>query len=256
MVSRNNNVDYRDLAIYIAKSLYEIFTNTGIIFTKPYKNEDKLSKEFKLNFCSFSNEEVYSLSYKLLIELNNEDDFPKIENRISEIKNNILNRRNSFIFLEYLINILEKDKESYQTDCIKYNILILLLYLSKNDCQRLVLSNGYFNICINELKKIYKDIQPPKVCHKDNKIIKKYKKQKIKNFSNVIKKIGPYFKKQENYEELEKINGLLKKYKNKEINLDNIEEYIQKNGKYLDIYAELYYKILNTQVKKKNMKDL
>ena len=131
MISNNVDVDYRDLAIYIAKNLYEILKNSDIVFTEPYKNADKLLKEFKLNFCSFSNEEVYSLSYKLLMELSDEDNIFKIENRVSEININILNRRNSFIFLEYLINILEKDKESYQKDCIKYNILILLLYLSK-----------------------------------------------------------------------------------------------------------------------------
>jgi len=256
MVSSNDDVDYRDLAIYITKSIYEIFENSDIIFTKPYKNENKLLKEFKLNFCSLSDKEIYSLSYKLLMELNNEDNFLKTENRITEINKNVLNRRNSFIFLEYLINILEKDKESYQKDCIKFNILILLLYLSKNDCKRLVCSNGYFNICINELKKIYKDIEPPKTCDIDNKIKKKYKKQKVKNFSSVIKKIGAYFKTQENYEELEKINGLLKKYKKKEINSDNIEEYIQKNEKYLDIYAEQYVKILNTQVKKEEYERL
>ena len=255
MVSSNADVDYRDLAIYITKNLYEIFTNSDIIFTKPYKSEDKLSKEFKFNFCSFSNKEVYSLSYKLLMELNDEDNI-LIENRISEINKNILNRRNSFIFFEYLINILEKDKESYQNDCIKYNILILLLYLSKNDCKRLICSNGYFNICINELKKIYKDIETPKTCDIDNKIIKKYKKQKVKNFSEVIKKIGSYFNSKQNYEELGKINVFLKKYKNKEINSDNIEEYIQKNEKYLDIYVEQYYKILNTQVKKEEYERL
>ena len=104
MVSSNDDADYRDLAIYITKSIYEIFENSDIIFTKPYKNEDKLLKEFKLNFCSFSDKEVYSLSYKLLMELNNEDNFLKIENRISEINKNILNRRNSLIH-SFFLNI-------------------------------------------------------------------------------------------------------------------------------------------------------
>ena len=256
MISNNVDVDYRDLAIYIAKNLYEILKNSDIVFTEPYKNADKLLKEFKLNFCSFSNEEVYSLSYKLLMELSDEDNIFKIENRVSEININILNRRNSFIFLEYLINILEKDKESYQKDCIKYNILILLLYLSKNDCKRLVCSNGYFNICINELKTIYKNIEPPTTCAIDEEIKKKYKKQKVKNFYRVITTVGPYFKTQENYEELEKLNCFFKKYQKKEINSDNIEEYIKENEKYLDIYIELYYKILNIQVKKEEYERL
>ena len=250
MVSSNDDVDYRDLAIYIAKNLYEIFKNSDIVFTKSYKNEDKLLKEFEFNFCSFSNEEVYSLSYKLLMELSNENNIFKIENRISEININILNRRNSLIFLEYLINILEKDTESYQKDCIKFNILILLLYLSKNDCKGLVCSNGYFNICINELKAIYKDIEPPKTCAIDNEIKNKYKKQKVKNFYLTIKSIRSYFKSKQNYEELEKINSFLGKYQNEEINSDNIEEYIKENEKYIDIYVEHYYKILNIQVKK------
>jgi hypothetical protein len=114
------------------------------------------------------------------MELSNANNILKIENRVSEIKINILNRRNSFIFLEYLINILEKDKESYQKDCIKYNILILLLYLSKNDCKSLVCSNGYFNICINELKTIYKNIEPPTTCAIDEEIKKKIQKAKSK----------------------------------------------------------------------------
>jgi len=250
MVSNNDDVDYRDLAIYITKNLYKIFKKTDIVFTKPYKNKDKLLNEFKLNFCSFSNEEVYSLSYKLLMELSNESNIFKIENRISEININILNRRNSLIFLEYLINILEKDKESYQKDCIKFNILILLLYLSKNDCKKLVCSNGYFNICINELKTIYKDIEPPKTCSIDSEIENKYKEQKIKNFYNVIKSIESYFNSNQNYEELEKVNGFLSKCQNEEINSDNIEEFIKENEEYIKIYVERYYKILHIPVKK------
>ena len=250
MASNNDDVDYRDLAIYITKNLYKIFKKTDFVFTKPYKNKDKLLNEFKLNFCSFSNEEVYSLSYKLLMELSNESNIFKIENRISEININILNRRNSLIFLEYLINILEKDKESYQKDCIKFNILILLLYLSKNDCKKLVCSNGYFNICINELKTIYKDIEPPKTCSIDSEIENKYKEQKIKSFYNVIKSIESYFNSNQNYEELEKVNGFLSKCLNEEINSDNIEEFIKENEEYIKIYVERYYKILHIPVKK------
>jgi len=228
MISNKDDADYRDLAIYIAKNLYEIFKNSGMIFKKAKKNADKLLKEFKLEFCSFSNEEVYSLSYNLLMEFLNEDKIPQIANRVSEINKNILNR-SSIIFLEFLINILEKDKESYQKDCIKFNILILLLYLSKNDCKRLICSNGYFNLCINELKEIYKDIDPPKTCFIDSKIKKKYKKQKVKNFNIVINTIKSYFQTKQDYEELEKINGFLKKYQKEEINSDNIEAYIKKN---------------------------
>ena len=250
MASNNDDVDYRDLAIYITKNLYKIFKKTDFVFTKPYKNKDKLLNEFKLNFCSFSNEEVYSLSYKLLMELSNESNIFKIENRISEININILNRRNSLIFLEYLINILEKDKESYQKDCIKFNILILLLYLSKNDCKKLVCSNGYFNICINELKTIYKDIEPPKTCSIDSEIENKYKEQKIKSFYNVIKSIESYFNSNQNYEELEKVNGFLSKCLNEEINSNNLEEFIKENEEYIKIYVERYYKILHIPVKK------
>ena len=256
MASSSDDVDYRDLAIYIAKNLYKIYKNSDIVFTKPYKNEDKLLKEFKLNFCSFSNEEIYSLSYKLLMELKQKSNILKIENRISEINQNILNKRNSFIFLEYLINILEKDTESYQKDCIKFNILILLLYLSKDDCKRLICSNGYFNICINELTKIYKDIEPPKICAIDTEIKNKYKNQKVKNFYTALEEIGIYFNSKQNYEELGKINGYLRKYQDEEINSDNIEEYIKENEKYIDIYVECYYKILNIQVKKEEYESL
>ena len=256
MNSNSNDVDYRDLAIYIVQNLYEIFKSSDLVFINPYKAEDKLLKEFKLEFCSFANEEVYSLSYKLLMELYNDGNIKKIEKRLSKINENILNKRNSLIFLEYLVNILNKDIESYQKDCIKLNILILLLYLSRNDCQRLICSNGYFNICINELKEIYKDIEPPKTSDKDNEIKEKYKNQKVKSFYSVLREVESYFKTEKNYEELEKINNYFNKYRKKEINSNNIEEYINQNDKYFFIYIEKYCKKFHVEMKKEDYERL
>ena len=101
----------------------------------------------------------------------------------------------------------------------------------------MVCSNGYCNICIHELKTINKDILPPKTCAIDIEIKNKYKNQKVKNFYTAIEEIGIYFNSKQNYEELGKINGYLRKYQDEEINSDNIEEYIKENEKYLDIYV-------------------
>ena len=90
MISNNDNADYGNLVIYITENLYEVFKHSIMVFTKQYKNADKLLKEVKPKFCSFLNEEVYSLSYKLLMEFDNEDNILKIENRVSKINKNIL----------------------------------------------------------------------------------------------------------------------------------------------------------------------
>ena len=37
MSSNSDDVDYRDLAIYIAKNLYKFFKSSGIAFVNPYK---------------------------------------------------------------------------------------------------------------------------------------------------------------------------------------------------------------------------
>ena len=45
---------------------------------------------------------------------------------------------------------------------------MLLLYLLKNDSERMVCSSGYFNICINDLKTMYKNIESSKTSDTDN----------------------------------------------------------------------------------------
>lgn len=242
MDSTKKSNNYRDLAIYIVKNLYQSLQNKGYFVIEPYEFEDQLLNEFKLEFYSISNEYIYSLSYKLLMEM--EKNNYQVNIQLGKITGNLLNKRNLFIFLEYLIDILEKDEKSYSNELIKLNILILLLFFSKNDCKKLVTSNGYFNICINELKKLFPNIGYKNESIFDKDMIEDYISIKKINFLNAFKFLNQNNKKMED-DDIPKIGQIIKQVKSNEINNENIDNYIKKNDRYLGIYIQEYFKICN-----------
>ena len=254
MEYKNQNIDYRDLSLYIVKNLYNLLKDGVGSFINPYSLEKQILNEFTLKFSSLSEEQIYSFCYRLLMDIEKKFDYD-VGIRFELIKDNLLNKRNLFIFVEYILKILEEDKESFKNECIKLDILILLLYLSKNNCEELVLAYGYFNICINELQKIYPNIECPKKTIFDQEIINKYNGEKRRNFAASLKEVEIYYNKNKIFGELPKINKLLNQINSKEININNIDSFINAYNKYLDRFLKEKFNYSSFKTDKKERKE-
>ena len=243
-------LDYRDLAIYIVRYLQELLKKEYCFLIKPYSLEKKIMSVFKLDFYSLSEEQIYSFSYRLLMDMFKIEFYNGMYKRLKLIKSNCLNKRNLYIFVDYILKILETDEESFKNDCIKLDILIILLYLSKNNCEKLVLAYGYFNICINELQKIYPNIECPNKTIFDDEIIEDYNTEKVINFKHFLSEAQSYYNKNNLYEKINEINKLLNQIISKGINSKNIDTYIEKYIEHLNTFLKEYFNRYSYQYKK------
>ena len=255
MEYKNQNIDYRDLSLYIVKNLYNLLKDGVESFINPYSLEKQILNEFTLKFSYLSEEQIYSFCYWLLMDIEKFKFDYDVRKRFELIKDNLLNKRNLFIFVKYILKILEEDKESFKNEFIKLDIFILLLYLSKNNGEELVLAYGYFNISINELQKIYPNIECPKTTIFDQEIINKYNEEKSLNFEASLKEVEIYYNKNKIYGELPKINKLLNQINSKEININNIDSFINTNNKYLDRFLKEKFNYSSLKTDKKERKE-
>ena len=88
------------------------------------------------------------------------------------------------------------------------------------------------------MQKIYPNIECPKTTIFDQEIINKYNEEKSLNFAASLREVEKYYNKNKIFGELPKINKLLNQINSKEININNIDSFINRNNKYLDRFLK------------------
>lgn len=92
------------------------------------------------------------------------------------------------LLTDFLLDILEKDKQAYLDDIIKFDITAICEIFSEKN-ERLIYSDSFFLVCINELKEKYSNYLNNNSFNKNNFIIKmdKYYKEKAEKKLNNVK---------------------------------------------------------------------
>ena len=76
------------------------------------------------------------------------------------------------------------------------------------------------------------------------------------NFFNVLQEIELYYKKKQIYDDLNTINNLIKKCKKKEINSNNINDFIRDNINYLNILCLTILQRFELRSEKRRLKKI
>lgn len=95
---------------------------------------------------------------------------------------------NFSLLTDFLLDILEKDKHAYLDDIIKFDITAICEIFSEKN-ERLIYSDSFFLVCINELKEKYINYLNKNSFKKNNFIIKmdNYYKEKAEKKLNKVK---------------------------------------------------------------------
>ncbi len=158
----------------------------------------------------------------------------------------IINQRNFIIYLQYLKKIIIEAQNAYKNPIIKINISLIISYFAGDKGKEIINSDEYFEICIQELKNIYK-INLNEITNLDNnwineyqKSIKRFKRSQLSNINDAFLDIKSYYIKNNEFDKYDEIINILNDLNNNN-NLE-IENDIINNNKYKD-YLDLYLEI-------------
>ena len=105
------------------------------------------------------------------------------------------------------------------------------------------------------MQKIYPNIECPKTTIFDQEIINKYNEEKSLNFAASLREVEKYYNKNKIFGELPKINKLLNQINSKEININNIDSFINAYNKYLDRFLKEKFNYSSFKTDKKERKE-